>query len=259
MALRQEDSVVTITLDRPDNNNRVDERMAAELRQTLERLSEQDLLRLVVLTANGSVFSTGRDDIDAGEEIGRSPSGRFPIDWLNSRRVASALAEIPVPVIVALNGDAIDHGLELALAGDLRLAVTGARMGFSVLSPGMFPWDGGTQRLPRLVGPAWARDMLLTGRMVDAAEAYSIGLVNRVADSVDHLQQITADLAGLVSRGGPLGARYLKEAISKGMDLTLAQGLHLEADLNVILQSTTDRAEGINSFLEKRPPEFHGE
>jgi enoyl-CoA hydratase/carnithine racemase len=173
--------------------------------------------------------------------------------------VASAVAELPVPVIVALNGDATDHGLELALAGDLRLAVTGAHMGFSPLSRGMFPWDGGTQRLPRLVGPSWARDMLLTGRMVDAAEAYFIGLVNRVAASVDHLRQITAELAGLVSAGGPLSARYVKEAISKGMDLTLAQGLHLETDLNVILQSTTDRAEGINSFLEKRSPKFTGE
>ena len=132
-------------------------------------------------------------------------------------------------------------------------------MGFSGLSRGMFPWDGGTQRLPRLVGPAWARDMLFTGRMVDATEAYSIGLVNRVADNADHLRQITAELAGLVSAGGPLGSRYVKEAISKGMDLTLAQGLHLATDLNVILQSTTDRAEGINSFLEKRSPKFTGE
>jgi enoyl-CoA hydratase/carnithine racemase len=252
LELRQEDSVVTITLDRSDNN-RVDEGLAAELRHALERVSEQDQIRLVVLTANGSVFSTGR------EEIGRSPSGQSSTDWLATRRVASALAELPVPVIVALNGDATDHGLELALAGDLRLAVTGARLGFSPLSRSTFPWDGGTQRLPRLVGPAWARDMLLTGRMVDAAEAYSIGLVNRVAESADHLRQITADLAALVSAGSPLGARYVKEAISKGLDLTLAQGLHLEADLNVILQSTTDRAEGINSFLEKRSPKFTGE
>ena len=252
LAIRQKESVFTITLDRVDNSNRVDDRMAAELHQALEHLSQQDQLRLVVLTANGNVFSTGRD------ELGRLPSGQSPADWLNSSRVASAVAGLPVPVIVALNGDATDHGLELALAGDLRLAVAGARMGFSRLSRGMFPWDGGTQRLPRLVGPAWARDMLLTGRMVDATEAYSIGLVNRVADNADHLRQITAELAGLVSAGGPLGSRYVKEAISKGMDLTLAQGLHLETDLNAILQSTTDRAEGINSFLEKRSPKFTG-
>jgi len=251
--VRQEKSVFTITLDRVDNSNRVDARMAAELHQALEHLSQQDQLRLVVLTANGNVFSTGRD------EFRRLPSGQPSAYWLNSRRVASAVAGLPVPVIIALNGDATDHGLELALAGDLRLAVAGARMGFSGLSRGMFPWDGGTQRLPRLVGPAWARDMLFTGRMVDATEAYSIGLVNRVADNADHLRQITAELAGLVSAGGPLGSRYVKEAISKGMDLTLAQGLHLETDLNVILQSTTDRAEGINSFLEKRSPKFTGE
>ena len=231
--------------------------MASELRQALEQLSQQDELRLVILTGRGTVFSTGRENF--GQSTSVTPPDEPIEDWLNDRRVASAVAAVPVPVIVALNGDATDHGLELALAGDLRLAVSGARLGFSPPSREMFPWDGGTQRLPRLVGPAWARDMLLTGRMVDAVQARSMGLVNRVADTVDHLRRITSELAETITAGSPLGARYAKEAIAKGMDLTLEQGLHLEADLNIILQSTSDRAEGIDSFRERRSPDFTGE
>lgn len=231
----------------------IDRRMASELLQTLDQLSKQDQLRVVILTGNGTVFSTGRED------FGQSSSDEPSTEWLNERRAAAALAAVPVPVIVALNGDATDHGLELALAADLRLAVSGARLGFSPLSRDMFPWDGGTQRLPRLVGPSWARDILLTGRMVEAAQACSIGLVNRVASSIDHLRQITSELADTVTAGSPFGARYAKEAIAKGMDLTLEQGLHLEADLNIILQSTRDRTEGIDSFRERRSPEFTGE
>ena len=231
----------------------MDRRLAAELRSVLECLAADDNLRLAVLTAAGPVFSTGRDEAPSGASAAETAA------WTKGMRVASALAELPVPVIVALNGDATDHGLELALAGDLRLAVAGAKFGFSMLSPGTFPWDGATQRLPRLVGPAWARDLLLTGRILDADEALAIGLVNRVADDQDQLCAMTNALAGSVCAGGPVAARYAKEAIRKGTDLTLEQGLRLEADLNIILQSTADRVEGINSFLERRSPEFKGE
>ncbi len=145
----------------------------------------------------------------------------------------------------------------MALAGDLRICVSSARFGFTGLAQGVLPQDGGTQRLPRLVGPAWAQDMLLTGRMVDAEEALSIGLVNRVAEP-GQLDALVAELAAQITAGSPIGARYAKEAAGKGLDLSLEQGLGLEADLNVILQSTSDRAEGLKSFLEKRGPKFTG-
>ena len=198
------------------------------------------------MTGSGQVFSVGR----------ANPQDRVSI---NECQAASALASLPMPVLVALNGDAIDHGLELALAGDLRLAVSGVSLGFSPPSAGSFPFDGGTQRLPRLVGPAWARDMLLTGRRVDAHEALAIGLVNRVAETTDDLMYTTRELANSIAEGSPIGALYVKEAVSSGADLTLEQGLVLEADLNVILQGTQDRAEGIASFLERREPRFTGE
>ena len=169
-----------------------------------------------------------------------------------------AVAALAIPVLVALNGDATGPGLELALAGDLRICVPSARFGFTGLARGVLPQDGGTQRLPRLVGPAWARDMLLTGRMVDAKEALSIGLVNRVTQEPGGLKAAAEELAAEITGGSPIGARYAKEAVGKGMDLSLEQGLRLEADLNVILQSTSDRAEGIESFIERRGPEFTG-
>ncbi len=220
--------------------------MVAELRELSAELSAADGVRVVILTGARPVFSIGREaPPDAGK--------------IGELQVSRAIAALPVPVLVALNGDATDHGLELALAGDLRLAAHEAQFGFSPPSAGSFPFDGGTQRLPRLVGLGWARDLLLTGRRVNAAEALSIGLVNRVAAPGEDLVQLVNQLAAQIMEGSPLGARYVKEAVTQSADLALGQGLGLEADLNVILQSTADRAEGIASFLERRAPAFTGE
>ena len=252
LKLHHDGPLAIITLDRAVVRNRIDAVMAEELRAALTELADDDGLRLAILTAAGAVFSTGRAIVGDGEALPLAHRA-------GELRVASALAAVEVPVIAALNGDATDHGLELALAADLRVAVPGARLGFSPPSESNFPWDGGTQRLPRLAGPAWARDLLLTGRKLDAAEALSIGLVNRVVAPGQELMDTAMDLARPILEGSPLGARYAKEAVNKGLGLTLEQGLGLEADLNVILQSTTDRAEGIASFLERRAPEFTGE
>ena len=238
--------MAVVTLDRADANNRIDAVMAAEIRELCAELSAVGGLRVVILTGSGPVFSTGRDAPASGAQIAEM-------------QAAAAIASLPLPVLVAFNGDATDHGLELALAGDLRVADNRAKLGFSPPSAGSFPYDGGTQRLPRLVGPSWAGDMLLTGRLVDSSEALSIGLVNRVAAPGEDALQVAVRLAAEITEGSPLGARYVKEAVSQGGDMTLGQALGLEADLNVILQSTADRAEGIRSFLERRTPSFTGE
>jgi enoyl-CoA hydratase/carnithine racemase len=153
----------------------------------------------------------------------------------------------------------MDHGLELALAGDLRIAAASARFGLTDLArgPSSIPWDGGTQRLPRLVGPAWAQDMILTGRIIDAAQALTLGLVNRVVPAGELMAE-TRRWAHSILAGGPIAIRYVKEAVRKGLELSLPQGLALEADLNIIIQSTQDRAEGIQAFLERRTPKFSG-
>ena len=208
--------------------------MSQSLASACESIRENDSLQLLILTANGAVFSVDRIENPA----------------INSAEQLSTLA---IPVLVALNGDATGSGLELALAGDLRVCVPSAKFSFPGLERGALPHNGGTQRLPRLIGPAWARDMLLTGRSVDATEALSIGLVNRVSEDIT---ETIAELSAQITGGSPIGVRYAKEAVGKGIDLTLDQGLRLEADLNVILQSTSDRSEGLRSFLEKRPPKF---
>ena len=238
--------LAVLTIDRADAGNRIDAGVAAEFRDRCADLRYDDTLRVVILTGNGPVFSVGRD----------APASQTRVAELQA---ASAVASLPVPVVVALNGDATDHGLELALAGDLRVTDGGAKFGFSPPSAGSFPFDGGTQRLLRLVGPGWARDMLLTGRLVSSSEALSIGLVNRVAGPEENALQMAVNLAGEIRKGSPLGARYSKEAVSQGSDMTLGQALGLEADLNVILQSTADRAEGLSSFLQRRKPGFTGE
>jgi enoyl-CoA hydratase/carnithine racemase len=220
--------------------------MAAELRELASELAVSDEVRVVILTGTAPAFSLGRE----------APSSAGEIDAL---RVSGAVAGLPMPVLAALNGDASDHGLDLALAADLRLAVPEAKLWFSVLSDQGFAFDGGTQRLPRLVGPGWARDMLLTGRKITASEALAIGLVNRVSERDEDVLQLAHQLAEEIAVGSPLGARYVKEAVTSGADMGLDQAMGLEADLNVILQSTKDRAEGIASFLQRRPPTFTGE
>ena len=245
-----------MTLQRPETGNRVDLELAAEVRAVCQALRENDDAHVVVLTSSGGSFSVGREPLPG--ELASAPATQR-LAWLEQIKAADAIASLPAPVIVSINGDALDQGLEIALAGDLRIAVEGARFGLTDLArDGSFPWDGGTQRLPRLVGPAWASDLILTSRVIDAAQALEIGLVNRMVQAAE-LEQETLQLAETIARGGPVAARYAKEAINQGRDLPLEQGLRLEADLNIILQSTQDRAEGLRSFGEKRAPRFRGQ
>ncbi len=247
--------IVSVTLDRPRASNRVDLAMAGEIRDVCQRIREEERACVAIVTGRGEVFSSGRDPLALSENQSQPYA---PSEWLELHRAASALAGVEIPVIAAINGDAIDHGLELALACDLRIAVEGARLGFTDLSRGVMPWDGGTQRLPRLAGRAVALEMLLTSRLMEAEEALRAGLVNMVA-APGGLLSAAEKVALEVASGAPIAARYAKETVLKGMDMTLEQGMRLEADLNVILQSTADRAEGLRSFLEKRKPEFRGE
>lgn len=233
-----------ITLAAPDTRNCIDAGMAEELRAVCGEIAAEAAARLVILTGAGDCFAVGRQRLAAGEDVDR-------------RRVADALGGLAMPVLVALNGDARGQGLELALAGDLRIAVDTARLGLREPGDLALPWDGGTQRLPRLVGPAWALDLALTGRTVTAAEALGMGLVNRVT-AADSLAAETWELAAAILAGGPAAAGYAKEAVYQGMDLSLAQGLRLEADLSILLHGTADRAEGIAAFKERRKPRFEG-
>jgi len=152
----------------------------------------------------------------------------------------------------------VGQGLELALACDIRIAAEGAKFCLPHTSYGLIPSGGGTQRLPRLVGKGKALEMVLTAEPVDAEEAFRIGLVNKVVPSEKVLSEAEEVAKGITTKG-PIALRYAKEAVNKGLDLTLEQGLRLEADLYFLIQTTADRMEGIRAFLEKRPPQFRGE
>jgi enoyl-CoA hydratase/carnithine racemase len=167
------------------------------------------------------------------------------------------VSQIKQPVIAAIRGDAIGPGLELALACDIRIGTESSRFGLPQIQEGCIPSGGGTQRLPRLIGPGKAMEMILTGASIDAEEACRIGLLNRVV-SQENLMSAAIHLVEDMALKSPLSLSYVKEALCSGMDLTLDQGLKLELDLYLLLFSTQDRTEGITAFKEKRKPDFKG-
>ena len=243
-----------LTLPDAGSSVTIGETVAEELAGCCRELRFDDDLRVVTITGSCDTFATGREKLP--DDL---PEADLPerMAWFKRMGVASAVAGLPMPVLAILNGDAIAHGLEIALAADLRIAADNALLGTGEPGRVGFPFDGMTQRLPRLVGPALARDMLLTGRTLSAAEAQDFGLVNRVAPR-DALEETAAEITEQIIAAAPIAARYAKEAVNAAGDLTLAQGMRLEADLSIILQSTEDRAEGLRSFAEKRAPRFTG-
>lgn len=182
-------------------------------------------------------------------------------DLIGSRGLTSLtepLSNIDRPVIAAITGDAFGQGLELALSCDIRIVSETSSFGLPQIKKGLIPTDGGTQRLSRLVGKGKALEMILTGRNVDAQEAYRVGLVNKITPR-DEVMEAAMDMAKEMAAKGPIALRYAKEAVVKGMDMTLEQGLRLEADLYLLIHTTKDRTEGIKAFQGKKKVEFKGE
>lgn len=167
------------------------------------------------------------------------------------------IARLKLPVVAAIRGDAIGPALELALACDIRIGTENACFGLPQIRDGRIPCNGGTQRLPRLVGMGKAMQMILTGELINAEEACRIGLINSVVDS-GSLIKVAMVLAQEMAEKSPLSLSYVKEAIYHGNDLTLDQGLRMELDLYLLLFTTSDRNEGIVAFREKRKPDFKG-
>jgi enoyl-CoA hydratase/carnithine racemase len=233
------DHIAAITLNHPRAGNAVNLEMAQELEAASRLVNGDNDIYVATLTGAGNAFCTGGD---AAKE---------------QSQPAAAIAAIDRPVIAAINGDALGEGLEIALAADIRIASAQANFSLPQVAAGHIPADGGTQRLPRIVGRGKSLELLLTATTLTAAEALEIGLVSRVVPP-DALAAEAHKLAETIAAKGPIALRYLKEAINKGMDMTLAQGLRLEADLYFLLHTTADRTEGIKSFLEKRKPEYKG-
>jgi enoyl-CoA hydratase/carnithine racemase len=218
-------------------------REAAELVDAATSLVEERAVRAVVLTSGGPDFCAGpAADLD--------PSS-FPID------PAAALARLRPPVVAAIRGRCLSVGLELALAADIRLADPTARFGLPDVAAGRLPSWGGTQRLPRAVGAPRATAMVLLGELLDASEARNAGLLAGLSAPGQLDDTVDATVEQLLG-AGPLALELAKEAVHRGAELPLRDGLRLEGDLNHLLQATDDRAEGLEAFFAKRPPDFAG-
>jgi enoyl-CoA hydratase len=248
------DGVATITLNRPDVHNAMNERMREELTACFGELSASDDARVIVVTGAGErAFSAGAD-------IREFVAPQVPTRFRESRKrvdFRSVMDRCPQPIIAAIRGYAFGGGLELALACDLRIAGEDARLGLTEIDLAIIPGGGGTQRLPRLVGRGRALEMILSGARIDAREALRIGLVERVVPAAEVLAS-ALELAKTLAAKAPVALRYAKEAVVKGLELPLADGLRLEHDLATLLRTTEDRIEGAKAFLEKRKPRFTG-
>jgi len=251
LIFHKQDHVASIDFREPVRDRTRLEILTYELSEVSNEINSDDELRVVVITGpiQDSKLTEDRPFINLVGEEGESITEPL--------FVAGPIADLDRPVIMGIGGAAIGLGLELALACDIRIAAETAQFGFPHIKEGLIPWDGGTQRLSRVVGKAKAMEMLLTGELIDAEEARRIGLVSKVVSS-EELATVTMDMAREMASKGPIALRYAKEAIHKGMDLTLEQGLRLEADLYFLLHTTKDRTEGITAFREKRTPEFEG-
>ena len=239
----KETHISRITFSRPEAGNAISRQLAQELEDICRQINRDDDIYVVIITGAGDKAFC------AGSEL-------EPEDRRYSPTVS--IASIDRPVIAAINGEALGQGLEIALSCDIRIAVDRACFGLTQVAQGLIPVDGGTQRLPRIVGKGKAMELIFTAETINAREAFEIGLVNKVVNG-EKLASEVDTLAKTIASNGPVALKYAKEAVNKGLDITLEQGLHLEADLYFLLHTTADRTEGIKAFLEKRPPKFKGE
>lgn len=252
LRLEVDDGVAVVTLDRPEARNALAGRTLLEIGAALQVVESDVTVRALVLRGDGPAFCAGADLAEFAD-LSDPFAGREAA--LAGQDVVSALAAMPIPTVAALHGAALGGGLELALACDLRVAAEDAVLGLPETRLGLIPGYGGTQRLPRLIGEARALDLILTGRRVPAHEAHAMGLVARV--ETDATAAAVA-LARQAAEGAPVALGLAKEAVVRGRDGTLAQGLETEADLFALAASSEDAREGVAAFLEKRAPTFEG-
>jgi enoyl-CoA hydratase/carnithine racemase len=242
---RRADGVALVTLDRPPMNA-LSIALFEQLADTARDLASDADLKAVVVTGGGRAFAAGADISEFGDQAAaRTVSATF-------RAAFDAVAAIPRPVIAAINGFALGGGLELGLACDLRVAGKSARLGQPEILLGIIPGGGGTQRLPRLVGPARAKELIWSGRWARADEARAIGLVDRVVDDGEVLDQ-ALEWAAELAVGAVVAMGLAKRAIDAGLDGPLAAGLDIEAEAFVDVFATEDAATGVRSFLEHGP------
>jgi len=252
--VKREKGVGILTLNRTESMNSVSRGMLAELFGAIDELRHDEDLRTVIITGAGEkAFCSGAD---LKERTTMTPAEvRRYIQTI--RNVFTLVEEMPVPVICAINGVALGGGTELALSCDIRIAADSARMGLTETSLAIIPGAGGTQRLPRIIGMARAKEMIFTADRIDAARALEIGLVNRVVPLAS-LMEASLEMASRIAACGPVAIRMAKRSINKGMQMDLASAMAFETTCYDVLIPTEDRLEGLAAFKEKRKPDYKG-
>jgi 2-(1,2-epoxy-1,2-dihydrophenyl)acetyl-CoA isomerase len=255
----RDNSIATVTLNRPDTLNAMNEAMMGEIERVLIELEADTAVRVVILTGAGRAFSSGGDQKRGNTEVPPSffdgdPGGAL-IERLN--RCILRMQRLQKPIIGSINGVAAGAGMNIALATDLRIASDTARFGEVFTRVGLVPDGGGTYFLPRLVGTAKAMELILLADIIDAQEALRIGLVNRVVPT-EQLQQETLKLAERLAQGPTVAYGLAKTGLYQGLGMSLEDVLNMEARNQAIAARTPDRAEGVAAFREKRPPRFTG-
>ena len=247
------DRVACLTINRPDKLNALDDSVMEELGQAVADISTRDDIGGVIVTGAGKAFVAGADIAELARQGPLDGKARS----VRGQEVFRQLETCGKPVIAAVNGFALGGGCELAMSCHLRIASEKAKFGQPEVKLGICPGFGGTQRLPRLVGKGRALDLIMSGRMVGAAEALQMGLVNKVVPP-DELQQEAEKMLREIMAMGPVAVRLSIEAIDQGFDMSLEEGLVLEANHFGLLAATQDMKEGMAAFLEKREPRFQG-
>jgi enoyl-CoA hydratase len=253
LLISRDRAVATVTIDRPETRNALNAAAMDEIRRAALDLRRDDDVRAVVITGAGKAFVAGAD---IGELAVLDPMSARAFSQ-RGQHVFDLIENLGKPVIAAVNGFALGGGCELAMACTLRIAAEAARFGQPEVNLGLLPGYGGTQRLARLVGKGRALELMLRGHIIDATEAWRIGLVDQVVPTAD-LMSAASQLAAALAEKPALAVRAILEAVNRGLDMPLAAGQAHEATLFGLVAGTDDMKEGTRAFIEKRKPVFQG-
>ena len=252
--LEKKNSIAYVTVNRPKVLNALNMATMEELRTAFHDIKNDTAIRVVIFTGSGEKAFIAGADIG---ELARHDAVSGKEYTHRGQSVLNLIENLGKPVIACLNGFALGGGCEIAMACTRRLASDNAKLGQPEVKLGIIPGYGGSQRLPRLVGKGLAMQMVLSGEMITAQEAHRIGLVNEVTTPTELIPRAEAIAAKIIANA-PLAVQYAMEAVNKGMEMTLAEGLYLEAVLFGVSCATEDKTEGTKAFLEKRPAQFKG-
>jgi enoyl-CoA hydratase len=248
------DGIATITFNRPKALNALNRELLEEFMAALDRVADDPAVRVLVLTGAGEKAFVAGADITEIASFTPLQAKRFAA---RGQAAINRLTELDIPVIAAVNGFALGGGTEMALACDFIYASEKARFGLPEINLGIIPGFGGTQRLPRLIGPNAAKELIFTGRMIGADEAFRLGIVNRVC-APEALMDAVLETARTIAAKGRVSLRAAKQAVNRGLDVDLGAGRALEVDAFALCLASPDAKEGTRAFLEKRPAAFSG-